>query len=89
VDWALFLAIATGVLMGSLFRVSALIISCGLLLVLVIVAGLVAEFSAARLVFRTLVLLCTHQAGYVAGLLMHQIWRRLKWRRGIGRAEHS
>lgn len=88
-DWALFLAIATGVLMGSLFRVSALIISCGLLLVLVIVAGLVADLSAARLVVWTLVLLCTHQAGYIGGLLLHQLWRRLKWRRSISRAKHS
>ena len=87
--WALFVAIATGVLMGSQFRVFALVVSCGLLLALVIAIGLIAELSATRIAFSALVLTCAHQIGYIAGLLIHHFWRRLKWKRGIGRAEPS
>jgi hypothetical protein len=89
VDWALFVAIATGVLMGSLFRVYALIASCGLLLVLVIVMGLSAELPATKIVFWALAVTCAHQISYLAGLLVHHFWQRMKWKRSIGRAEHS
>jgi len=89
VDWPLFVAIATGVLMGSLFRVFAVIVSCGLVLALVIAIGLMAEVSVSRIAFGALVLTCAHQIGYLAGLLMHHFWQRLKWKRSIGRAEHS
>jgi hypothetical protein len=89
VDWALFGAIATGVLMGSLFRVFALVASSGLLLALVIVMGLSAELPATRIVFGALAVTCAHQISYLAGLLIHHFWQRLKWKRSIGPAEHS
>jgi len=89
VDWALFIAIATGVLMGSLFQVFALIASSGLLLVLVIAVGLMARLSATSIALAVLILTCAHQIGYLAGLLMHHLWQRLRWKRSIGRAEHS
>jgi membrane protein DedA with SNARE-associated domain len=89
VDWALFVAIATGVLMGSLLRVFALIVSCGLLLVLVIVLGVSAELPATSIVVAALAVTCAHQISYLAGLLIHHFWQRMKWKRSIGRAEHS
>ena len=78
VYWAFAVATAAGLFMGCWFRIPALIASSVLVSIVVVGVGLGTGVSGTRIALATLALACAHQGGYVAGLLLHHFWSRLK-----------
>lgn len=74
--WAFIVATVTGLILGFLFRVPALIASSMLGGLFVVATGLMAELPSLTIGLAAAALVCAHHAGYVGGLLFHYFWFR-------------
>ena len=73
---AFMVATVTGLLLGFLFRIPALIASSSVGGLVIVCAGLMAGHPALSIGLATGALLCTHHGAYVVGLLFHHCWSR-------------
>jgi hypothetical protein len=82
VTWAFIVATVTGLILGLLFRVPALIASSILGGLFVVATGLMAELPSLTIVLAAAALVCAHHGGYIAGLLFHYFWLRHREQNG-------